>query len=273
MGFHKNRLRQITFIHMHPFIAQLLQSVSAERQAVLNHPVYDHLHRPADLSILMEHHAFTIWDAAYLLQSIGRQSQTRYAQSVLSPEAQYTLQQLTTYANGFEGNGRFAQYLQVMQRTGADTSAVEQLQLYYQNGVALPQLLQMLKMPAPVSDFILYTFYAIHQLPLHAQIAMLTLGRDDLMHQGLRPRLMAAHWLPHHLKQPLDDALCGHWAVVNMSPAQAAVHLLTELCGEEQVRWTEATQAVRQTLIRRKQMLDHIMLRINQHQLASLQGH
>src|SRR5687768_11282244 len=51
-------------------IVALVENVGAERQRLVNHPIYSSIQTLKDLHIFMEHHVFAVWDFMCLLKNL-----------------------------------------------------------------------------------------------------------------------------------------------------------------------------------------------------------
>jgi hypothetical protein len=109
-----------------------------------------------------------------------------------------------------------------------------------------------------VKKFLNFTFKIVNQAPAHVQAAVFTFGREDLipdMFTRLLEKLVAEapekvsifkYYIERHIE--VDGGHHSH----------LALEMVSELCGEDDVKWKEAEQASIEALQIRAQLWDAV---------------
>ena len=129
---------------------------------------------------------------------------------------------------------------------GADTTAITQLLTYLHNGVPVQQALQQLQLPRAICDFVGYTLEVIEKAPVHVQAAVFTFVHEDLipdMFMGLVKDLSVQY--PTQLAV-FKYYLERHIEVDGDHHSHLAMEMVDELCGEDDLKWEQATEAAEQ---------------------------
>lgn len=247
-------------------IKRLKEELVAVRPELVNHPLYSSLHNMEQLRLFTTYHVFAVWDFMSLLKSLQRgltctahpwvpvgNANTRYLinEIVLGEESDVD-------ASG-KRTSHFELYLSAMEQMGADTTAITQLLTYLQNGVPVRQALQQLQLPRAIQDFVGFTFETIEKAPLHVQAAVFTFGREDLipdMFMGLVkdlgtlfPQQLAGfvYYLERHIE--VDGDRHSH----------LAMEMVSDLCGNDLLKWEQATTAALESLTQRRRLWDALL--------------
>jgi len=152
----------------------------------------------------------------------------------------------------------FELYLKAMEQMGADTTAITQLLTYIHNGVSVQQALQQLQLPRAICDFVGYTFEVIEKAPVHVQAAVFTFGREDLipdMFMGLVKDLSVQY--PAQLAV-FKYYLERHIEVDGDHHSHLAMEMVSELCGQDALKWEQAAEAALTSLKYRKRLWDAV---------------
>ncbi len=250
---------------MNSFIETLRKEIAPIRQQLTNHSLYAEMQTVQQLQQFTQWHVFAVWDFMSLLKSLQTSltcttapwvpvgnADTRYLinEIVLGEESDVDAQGKRT--------SHFELYLQAMQQMGADTTLMEQLIAYLQNGVTVTDALHKLQMPDAIKNFVLHTFHIIQQ-PVHIQAAVFTFGREDLipdMFIGIVKELSVSHaeklsifkyYLERHIEVDGDHH------------SHLAMEMVNTLCGTDADKWRGATIASYQALEKRKELWDAVL--------------
>ena len=127
----------------------------------------------------------------------------------------------------------------------------------------IAKALEQASLPESVQAFCNFTFTCIAHAPLHAQAAVFTYGREDLipdMFMSLVRRLKEAY--PQQL-ETFTYYLERHIEVDGDHHSQLAIQMVNELCGNDPDKLEEATEFAIQSLQMRKQLWDGIVANLN----------
>ena len=246
-------------------IKQLQLAITPTRNQLVKHPLYSQLQTLNQIKSFTSSHVFAVWDFMSLLKSLQKNltctttpwvpigtANTRYLinEIVLGEESD-----VDEHGNR---TSHFELYLKAMQQLGADTSVIEQLLTYIANGVEVVSAMDKLKIPDAIKEFVGFTFDIIQNHPVHVQAAVFTFGREDLipdMFIGLVSDLSDTH--PQQIST-LKYYLERHIEVDGDHHSHLAIEMVAELCGNDAVKWQQATEAAITALQKRKLLWDAI---------------
>ena len=137
----------------------------------------------------------------------------------------------------------FELYLNAMRQMGAPIKLIDSLINEINNGCAIEQAIQLSPLPNKVKMFLHYTFEIAQHAPLHVKAAVFTFGREDLipeMFTAILNKIYADH--PNQVAT-FKYYIERHIEVDGGHHSQLALEMVAELCGEDDVKWQEATEA------------------------------
>jgi Protein of unknown function (DUF3050) len=229
-----------------------------------SHPLYASFETVEDLHVFMEAHVFAVWDFMSLLKSLQRGLTCvevpwipgRFAASRRLVNEIVLGEESDVY--GTEAVSHFELYLRAMRECGASTTAMETLIAALRDGIVWERALTMSGAPAAAQRFVRATFAVIESGKLHATAAAFTFGREDLipdMFRGfirdqndrLRGRLELMRWYMER-----------HIEVDGEEHGPMSLQMIAELCGEDELKWREATEAAETALRARILLWDGI---------------
>jgi hypothetical protein len=242
---------------------ETLQSAIAPfRIRLLEHRLYSELRDLEDLQRFMEHHVFAVWDFMSLLKALQRELTCVNVPWVPTgdPAVRTLINQIVLGEEsdtGLDGKpcSHFELYLQAMEEAGASTEAVRQFLGRLQP--SLPLALNTFAPPC-VGRFVGSTFELIQRGQLHSIAASFTFGREDLipeMFGELVNRLNAQ--FPGRV-ETLRYYLDRHIALDGDEHGEMGRQMVARLCGDDPVRWKEATAAAVSALGNRLALWDGI---------------
>jgi hypothetical protein len=216
----------------------------------------------------MQSHVFAVWDFMSLLKTL----QTRLT-CVSVPWTPAALPESCRFINeivlGEESDlyqGRatshFQLYLEAMQESGADTMRVETLLQSVAGGSFSPATMDA---PGAARAFVASTFDIITSGSLPAQAAAFTFGREDI--------------IPDIFQQLVDDLndqhpgsfskfswyLQRHIEVDGEDHGPLSLRMVADLCGDDDKRWQEASDAAERSILARLTLWDGILASIQDH--------
>jgi hypothetical protein len=247
--------------------------VQSLREPLERHPVYGAVATPKDLQCFMEHHIFSVWDFMSLVKSVqdkiapsrspwfpaGDPTIRRFINAlVLEEESDIGLpdkEGKETYASHFE------LYCNAMEEVGANNkTALAFVEKVKQKGVR--HALNHADIPDPCRQFARTTFQFIESGKAHVIAAALALGREHIIPAMFRSFLIKIgvtetqapvffYYLKRHIH--LDEDFHAPWSL----------HLLNELCGQDESNRKEAVDAAREAIAARIQFWNGVHEAIN----------
>ena len=228
-------------------MAALQERLEPMYARLAGHPLYRAFRSIEDLHVFMESHVFAVWDFMSLLKTLQR-GLTCVEVPWLPTRHAGTRRLVNEIVFGeesdeFEGEAvsHFELYLRAMRECGARTAGMDGVVARLKAGAGVEEALG--EAPKAARDFVRLTFRVIGGGKLHEIAAAFTFGREDLipdMFRGfirdqderLRGKLALFRWyLDRHIE--LDGEEHG----------PMALRMVSELCGEDEVKWREAEGA------------------------------
>lgn len=234
-------------------VSALLAEIEPEQGRLAGHELYPLLGSVDDLRLFMERHVFAVWDFMCLLKSlqshltcvdarwrpVGAPSTRRLINELVLAEESDLIDGVAT--------GHFEYYMSSMQQIGADTDPIERLLELVRHGTPTDRALVLADVPPEAAEFVRATFRFIDTGKPHVIAAAFTFGREDALpaiftriserFAGGDPALeRLATYLQRHVELDGDDH------------GPKAIQMICELCGDDAVKWEEATLAAKESL-------------------------
>jgi hypothetical protein len=251
---------------MNPQIEQLNKTIAPLREQIIGHPLYAEIRDIEDLHLFMQFHSYAVWDFMSLLKALQQQltcttvpwfpkgnGDTRYLinEIVLGEESDVD-------RHGIR-KSHFEMYLEAMNQCGVDyghlTSFIESLQ----KGLPVTQALAQAGSPESVHRFVSNTFDVIETQKAHVMAAVFTFGREDLI-PGMFHAMVQD--LNNQSANQIEDFIYyleRHIEVDGDHHSHLALDMTARLCGNDPIKWAEATQAVIQSLKCRLELWDGVL--------------
>ncbi len=213
------------------------------------HPLYASFHTIEQLGVFMQSHVFAVWDFMSLLKSLQR-GLTGVEVPWLPTADAATRRLINEIVLGEESDvyeGRaashFELYLEAMETAGISTGTIRSFLSAVGNGLSVQEALETAQAPTAACTFVAETFRIIAGGRLHEIAAAFTFGREDLIpdifrgfirgqDERLSGRLSLLRWyLDRHIEVDGDQH------------GPMALEMVATLCGRDEERWREATEA------------------------------
>lgn len=250
---------------MHSNIQKINTVIEPLRQEIIHHKVYDVINDLDDLKIFMNFHIYAVWDFMSLLKSL--QNNLTCTSVPWFPVGDAATRHLINEIvvgeeSDVDGEGvrksHFELYLDAMAQCGAQ---VEQMHLFtaaLQKSGNFEQAYQKADTPTAAQKFVNFTFDCIASNKSHVQSAVFTFGREDLI-----PAMF--HSIVSDMHQKFPDSLGifkyyleRHIEVDGDHHSNLALEMTSNLCGDNEIFWKEATEASIKSLQNRIALWDGI---------------
>ncbi len=253
-------------------IETLQNTIQPLYQRLAAHPLYRSIRSIEDLHLFQQTHVFAVWDFMSLLKALqrGLTSVDLPWSPSLFPESRRLINEIVLGEESdlYEGTplSHFELYLSAMRECGSDTLPIEAFLAAIRRGDSVTRALSAA--PAPAASFVDDTFATIAGSKLHIIAAAFTFGREDLipdMFRGfvrdlnaeLAGRLSTFIWY-----------LERHIEVDGEEHGPMALRMVADLCGDDDLKWSEATAAATEALRSRLRLWDGIHATIKARQPA-----
>ncbi len=237
------------------------------REVLVTHPVYREIDSLPRLRIFMQHHVLAVWDFMSLLKWL--QAELTCVQVPWRPKGDPITRRLINEIvlaeeSDIDGADAFAShfemYLAAMADCQADVAPVLGLVERITAGNPVRTALNAdAAIPPAARQFVESTFHLIDSNAPHVVAAAFALGREDLipdMFRAIVDDLDQA--LPARLSR-FQTYLDRHIELDGDEHTPLALRMLASLCGDDDVRWHEATEGAKASLIARRGLWDGVI--------------
>ncbi|WP_309640928.1 DUF3050 domain-containing protein [Flavobacterium sp.] len=231
-------------------IQTINDSIQTQKEQLLQHSLYQKVQTLEDLHGFLETHVYAVWDFMSLLKALQSKltctttpwfatpnSEMRYLinEIVLAEESDLTL-------DG-KRQSHFEMYINAMQSCGANTQEIEK---FIANVFSLQNIFVAIKqshLHPNVKAFLDFTFRTIEEGKSHKIAAAFTFGREDLIPAMFTEilRNFEKHFPETDLRQ-LIYYFERHIELDADEHGPMAMQMITELCGDDAVKWQEVTE-------------------------------
>ncbi|QJD94789.1 DUF3050 domain-containing protein [Mucilaginibacter robiniae] len=247
-------------------IERLKTQIEPLRQQLIQHSLYRHIATLDDLHTFMEHHAFAVWDFMSLLKALQQTLTCVHVpwMPVGNATTRYLINEIVTGEESDvdeQGNrtSHFELYLQAMQQAGGKANAIDALFNELRNGKTIDEALLIASIPIAARNFVQHTFDVIDTRKSYLQAAVFTFGREDLIPDMF---ISMVKEISRQFPGKVDLLLYyleRHIEVDGDHHSQLAYQMTAELCGDDETKWSEATEAVEAALKSRIALWDGIL--------------
>jgi hypothetical protein len=213
----------------------------------------------------MEHHVFAVWDFMSLLKALQRQIccvAVPWLPPPNSMAARLINEVVLAEESDEDGQGgygsHFDLYRRAMIRFGADTTKIDRLLSLLRKAQPIDDAISASEVGEPVRRFVDHTFEIIGSNDLCRIASAFTFGREDLLpdvfqkivDQLDRQTGGGLAEFKYYLRRHIDLDAEEHGPM--------AARLISELCGEDRVKWNAAQEAAVSSLRARMVFWDSI---------------
>ena len=242
-------------------LAERLRPLYAQ---LAGHRIYGSFETVEDLHVFMESHVFAVWDFMSLLKTLQR-GLTGIDVPWLPSRFPMSRRLVNEIVLGEESDlygtrpiSHFELYVQAMRECGASTFAIDAMQARLREGADWSTALARSGAPDAAQRFVWSTFATLEGGRLHEIAAAFTFGREDLIPEMFRSfirdldlsddarlsgKLATLRWyLDRHIEVDSEDH------------GPMALQMVSELCGDDPLKWNEAAESA-ETALRARIML------------------
>ena len=240
-------------------LENIQQATEDQRNALLQHSLYEKIQNPRDLQIFMEHHVFAVWDFMSLLKAL----QIKLTNTELpwfpvgNPEVRYLINEIVlaeeTDLNYF-GNrqSHFEMYLDAMKKSGSNLNRIEDFIQQIEHGTDIYLVIASSDLPINVKKFLSFTFDIVYSNKPHQIAAAFTYGRENLI-----PAMFSSIIEKIQQNFPEEDLTLfkyyfdRHIELDEDEHGPMALKMVEKLCGNDDQKWKEAEEISQQALNQR----------------------
>ena len=247
-------------------IQKLQQEIAPFREKLIHHELYKNIDSIESIRSFMETHVFAVWDFMSLLKALqigltnttlpwtpkGNAVSRRLINEIVFGE-ESDLNELN------EPMSHFEMYLESMEQLGSDTTEINRFVEMINQGVSVEKALETININESTRDFVKFTFDQINSGKLHVIAAVFTFGREDLIPDMFIEIVKNIGDSSEVNMSKLIYYLERHIEVDGGEHGPMALKMTHELCGDDEVKWTEAIEASKTALNSRISLWDGIL--------------
>jgi len=252
-------------------------SIQPQKDILLQHPLYEKVQTIEDLHRFLESHVYAVWDFMSLLKALQEKltCTTTPWFATKNPETRYLINEIvlaeeTDLTLDGKRLSHYEMYLEAMKACGADTSAIEG---FLDNVIETQNIFVSIRkshLHPNIKAFLDFTFRVIEQGKPHQIAAAFTFGREDLIPDMFTQILknfqqnfpetdlsLLIYYFERHIELDADDH------------GPKALQMVTELCGDNFLKWKEVQEVSILALDRRIGLWDAIEEHIHEQHLTT----
>ena len=255
---------------MNQAIKKLSESIAPLRQELLQHPLYTKLDTHTSLQLFMEQHTYAVWDFMSLLKALqrGLTCVTLPWVPTGSPSTRRLINEIVLgEESDIDSNNipasHFELYIQAMEGLGAETKPILDFVANISKGKEITSSFDLNKVNLETREFVDFTFRIIEAGKLHEIAAVFTFGREDLIPDMFIEIVKGMENKEGVSTSRLIYYLERHIEIDGGEHGPLSLQMIDELCGDDAVKWEEATNVSSQALKMRINLWNGILKQID----------
>ncbi len=241
------------------------ETISPLIDKIVNHELYSAIEDIEDMRIFMQYHVYAVWDFMSLLKSLQKNLTCVNVPwlPVGDADTRYLINEIVTgEESDVDINGvrksHFEMYLDAMDQCGADSTGIKSFIAGLQQHGDLERAFKTAQTPAAAREFVNFTFGIINSNKTHLQSAIFTYGREDLI-----PGMFVS--ILNDIDRNFPDSVSifkyyieRHIEVDGDHHSNLAIEMTNNLCGEDEGKWEEAEEIIKEALKKRIGLWDGV---------------
>jgi len=231
-------------------IETINKSIQLQKEALLNHSLYQKVQTIEDLHFFLENHVYAVWDFMSLLKALQSKltCTTTPWFATKNPETRYLINEIvlaeeTDLTIDGRRQSHYEMYIEAMQSCGANTSGIESFLSEVESLHNIFVAIKKSDLHPNIKAFLDFTFRVIEEGKTHEIAAAFTFGREDLipsMFTQILKNFQAnfpetdlsklIYYFERHIELDTDEH------------GPMAMKMITELCGTDSKKWKEVEE-------------------------------
>lgn len=236
------------------------------RHAVVRHPLFRRMKEPEHVRLFMQYHVYAVWDFMSLLKTLQRELTCVEVPwfPTGAADTRFLINEIVVgEESDIDMNGKrishFELYLEAMRHCDADTREIEQFLATLRQTGDLETAFESAGTPAEVRAFVNFTFDTICAAKPHVVAAIFSFGREELIPEMFLTLISELEQRSPANLATLRYYLERHVEVDGGHHGALALQMVSNLCGNDEARWQEASAAVEECLRKRAELWDGVL--------------
>jgi pyrroloquinoline quinone (PQQ) biosynthesis protein C len=246
-------------------IERLKEEIFTTKEKLIKHQLYSNINSMTQLQVFMQNHVFAVWDFMSLLKTlqINLTCTSIPWLPVGSATTRYLINEIVIgEESDVDENGtrmsHFEMYLEAMKQAEASVSKIEHFTSLIKSGESVNNSMIRANVSEGVAQFIANTFNTIYSGKIHVQAAVFTFGREDLIPGMFMTFVNSLKNSKGATLTKFKYYLERHIEIDGDHHSQLGYQMTSELCGNDSIKWMEATNAINDALQSRLILWDYI---------------